>query len=96
MRQANLSSSLRRRRGRDPMREFDALAPPLRKWLTQARLPWSPRSARRIWERALSRSRGDPSVALALLDRAETRTLARDIAQTWGADHPETAPAVRA
>ncbi len=60
------------------MREFDALPLDLRRWLGQACLPWSPRSAARIWARAMERSGGDPTAALAALTRAEARTLARD------------------
>ncbi|MEM1074170.1 MAG: DUF6525 family protein [Pseudomonadota bacterium] len=68
---------LRRRRGRDdPMRTFDALPAPLRKWLSEAALPWSPVSARRLWNRA--RSKGlTIEETLFSLSQAETRTLAR-------------------
>lgn len=73
----NLGSALPRRRGRDPMRAYDALPPPLRRWLAQAALPWSPASCRRVWQKA--RARGEPLEAvLARLDRAERATLARD------------------
>ncbi len=78
-RESNLgATSLRRRRRRDdPMREFDALPPPLRQWLSEAALPWSPRSCRRIWQRA--RSEGEPvAQVLAKLDRAEADCLCRD------------------
>ncbi|QHQ35806.1 DUF6525 family protein [Algicella marina] len=65
-----------RRRGKDPMREFDALPTPLRHWLAQASLPWSPASCRRIWLRA--RDRGEPiDVVLARLQMAERQSLAR-------------------
>ena len=67
---------LRRRQG-DPMREFDRLPRPLRRWLSEAALPWSPRSAARAWRRALSDSGGDPTLALQRLDQAQARTLAR-------------------
>ena len=67
----------RRRRRRDPMRAYDALPPPLRRWLAEAALPWSPASCRRIWKRA--RARGEPiDAVLARLDRAEAQTLSRD------------------
>lgn len=56
---------------------FDALPGPLRRWLAQASLPWSPSSCRRIWQSA--RSRGESAEAvLARLDRAEARPLARN------------------
>lgn len=38
----NIATSLRRRRRSDPMRDFDALPPPLRNWMRQAALAWSP------------------------------------------------------
>jgi len=41
-----------RRRTRDPMDAYDALPGQLRNWLSQAALPWSPISAKRIWNRA--------------------------------------------
>lgn len=78
-RRANLGETTlkRRRRRTDPMRDFDALPPPLRRWLAQAVLPWSPGSCRRIWQRA--RAEGAPvSTVLARLDRAEARSLSRD------------------
>lgn len=78
---ANLASSLSRRRkprpARDPMAEFDRLPPELRRWLAQAALPWSPRSALRAWQRALAQSRA-PQDALARLDALQAARLARD------------------
>jgi len=72
------ATSLRRkRRACDPMRSYDALPAPLRHWLSQAALPWSPTSAQRLWARA--RAKGlDPQDALDMLARAEAQTLARD------------------
>ncbi|MEL6620570.1 MAG: DUF6525 family protein [Pseudomonadota bacterium] len=67
----------RKRRSADPMRSFDALPAPLRRWLAQANLPWSPASVRRIWNRACARGL-TPEDALSILSRAEARTLARD------------------
>lgn len=87
----NLSSSLRRRRC--SMSEFDGLPAPLRAWLRDAALPWSARSALRIWTRALRAARGDTARALAALDRAERRTLSRDAARIWGRSHPAATPA---
>ena len=70
--------SLRRtRRSGDPMALYDGLPAPLRQWLAQAVLPWSPASARRIWTKA--RAKGlSPEETLQSLSRAEARTLARD------------------
>ena len=72
------TTSLRRkRRSDDPMRSYDALPAPLRNWLSQAALPWSPASARRLWRRARAKGLG-PQDAMDVLVRAEARTLARD------------------
>ncbi len=67
----------KRRRREDPMREFDRLPPPLRMWLANAALPWRPRSVRRAYDRALSRT-GDPQVALQELDRLQDQQLSKD------------------
>ncbi|MDV4145805.1 MULTISPECIES: DUF6525 family protein [Shimia] len=72
----NLRAGNVRRRQGDPMREFDALPPPLRAWLRQAALPWSAKSALRIWEQACRE--GGADAALARLAAAEAGTLARD------------------
>ncbi|MDF1668959.1 MAG: DUF6525 family protein [Roseovarius sp.] len=66
-----------KRRQHDPMRSYDALPPPLRAWLSQAALPWSTASARRLWKRAKAQGH-DTHAALQILSRAEERTLARD------------------
>lgn len=65
----------RTRAGRQ-MQEFDRLPGPLRRWLAQAALPWSPRSARRIYSKELRRM-GAPEPALARLSRTEAAMLAR-------------------
>jgi len=70
--------SLRRtRRAGDPMAAFDGLPAPLRQWVSQAALPWSPASVRRIWTK--SRAKGlSPEEALLSLSRAEAKALVRD------------------
>ncbi|WP_170413286.1 DUF6525 family protein [Ruegeria arenilitoris] len=70
--------SLRRKhRSTDPMDVFDGLPAPLRQWLSEAALPWSPVSAHRIWSK--SRAKGLSSEeTLVSLSQAEARTLARD------------------
>lgn len=73
----NLSTTLPRRRRPDPMQAYDALPRPLRLWMAQAALPWSPASCRRIWAKA--RAKGvSPDEILDRLDRAERATLSRD------------------
>ncbi|MEM9059998.1 MAG: DUF6525 family protein [Pseudomonadota bacterium] len=86
---ANLgATSLRRkRRNSDPMREFDRLPAELRAWLALADLPWSPRSVRRAYDRALART-DDPQQAIRELDRMQMNQIARDAKRVWGADHP--------
>jgi hypothetical protein len=72
------NTSLRRkRRARDPMHVYDTLPTPLRQWLSQAALPLSPASARKIWARAQAKGL-DTDTALDVLKRAEINTLARD------------------
>ena len=71
------SSLRRRRRSGDPMAAFDGLPTPLRQWLSEAALPWSPASARRIWSK--SQAQGlTPEETLLSLSQIEARTLARD------------------
>ena len=67
----------RRRRARDPMREFDALPPALRRWLAEAALPWSPLSCRRIWARVRAAGGGEAGV-IARLEAAQAAMLGRD------------------
>lgn len=71
-------SSLRRKKRRgDPMAAYDGLPAPLRQWLSEAALPWSPESARRIWAKARAEGLSSEET-LASLSRAEARTLAGD------------------
>ncbi len=67
----------KRRRAEDPMREFDRLPPVLRTWLSQAVLPWRPRSVLRAYEKALVQT-GDQDRALEELGRLEALQLARE------------------
>jgi hypothetical protein len=71
------SSLRRKRRTGNPMAAFDELPAPLRQWVAQAALPWSPASVQRLWSK--SRAKGlSPDEALLSLSQAEARTLARD------------------
>ncbi|SLN53276.1 DUF6525 family protein [Ruegeria meonggei] len=67
----------KRRRREDPMREFDLLPPVLRAWVTQAALPWRPRSVLRAYNTALART-GDQTRALDELKHLEAAQLAKD------------------
>ena len=71
------SALRRKRRAGNPMDLYDTLPAPLRQWLSQAALPWSPASARRIW--STSRAQGlSAEEALQALSRAEEKTLQKD------------------
>lgn len=71
------TSLKRRRRQSDPMQAHDALPSPLRNWLADAVLPWSPASCRRVWIKARQKGKGVEEALQALQD-AEQRTLDRD------------------
>ncbi len=66
-----------RRRYEDPMAAYDRLPRELRAWLAEAVLPWSPRSARRAWEKALARAGGNTVRASEVLSEIEARQLGR-------------------
>lgn len=67
----------KRRRRENPMREFDRLPPQLRQWVSQAALPWRPRSVKRAFDKALAQT-GDQARALQELNRIEAAQLALD------------------
>jgi hypothetical protein len=67
----------RRRRSGDPMQVFDRLPPDLRRWMTQAALPWSPASCLALWRKALA-EHGSAEAAIQRLQRAEAALLARE------------------
>lgn len=67
----------RKRRVGDPMEAFDGLPAPVRRWVAQAALPWSPTSVRRIWSKSRAKGLSDAEALLSLA-QAEARTLARD------------------
>lgn len=67
----------RKKRAGDPMDAFDGLPQPVRQWVAQAALPWSPASVRRIWSKSRAQGLSDDEALLSLA-QAEARTLARD------------------
>ena len=80
---------------RSNMAEYDRLPPALRRWLANAKLQWSPASARRAWRRALWRSWGREAGALAIMDALEEAKLEQDAyAQRMrgAGDRPRGAP----
>lgn len=83
----NCASPRARWRAGDGMAEHDCLPPELRRFVIHADLPWSARSVLAVWRKARRAGYG-PEQALAVLDRAARRTMARDAAQVWGSDHP--------
>lgn len=88
----NLQTSLRRRRRQGcPMADYDRLPAPVRRWLAEAALPWSARSVRRLWDRALAQTGGDVETALHRLCEAERQRLKKDAPRIWGASHPAVA-----
>ena len=85
----NLNSSLRRKKKhRDPMKCYDELPCELRQWLASALLPWSPRSALKVYEKAL-RTIGSSEAALAELDKKQIRLLEKDCVIIWGEQYPK-------
>ena len=74
------------------MQEYDRLPSELRQWLATAVLPWRPASVKRVFDRALTRTR-DARRALEELDTLQARLVAKDIGQIWGPDHPMLADA---
>lgn len=84
----NLTTSLRQSRVRDPMREFDRLPPALRRWLAEAALPWSARSVRTAWHKALRASGGCEHRARMQMDEVEARLIARDARKVWDGAYP--------
>ncbi len=91
----NLATGLRRRPARNLMRDYDRAPPPLRAWLADAALPWSAKSALRVYESAIRRSGGDIAAALAELERRQAALLIRDPARQ-GASAPELQSAAAA
>ena len=67
----------KQRRAADPMMTYDLLPEPLRSWLAEAALPWSPKSCKRIWDtaRANGLSMDDTIV---VLSEAQRKTLFQD------------------
>lgn len=88
MARRNLATSLRRRRCPHPMMYYDRLPAELRLWLAGAALPWSPRSALKLWQRFERECRGDAVAMRRRLDQAEARMLARDAPRIWGMGYP--------
>ena len=72
----------KRRRQSDAMSDFDKMPIILRKWLNEAALPWGPKSVLRVYNKAFLRT-GDPTLALADLDRVQKIQLSKDRADNF-------------
>jgi hypothetical protein len=59
------------------MRTYDDLPQPLRQWLADAALPWSPKSCKRVWDKARRKGLSTED-AITMLGTAEQKALARD------------------
>ena len=72
------STTLKKRRlAADPMMAYDVLPQPLRSWLAEAALPWSPKSCKRIWDKAQSNGLS-VNHTIVLLTEAERKALCQD------------------
>ena len=89
-RRKNLVTRLRRRGRSDPMGAHDRLPARARAWVAQAALPWSAASVSKIWARAL-RETGCEEAAIARLNMAEAKMLARDGGLAAWRGHPDRA-----
>ena len=76
-----------RKRSGNPMQDYDNLPPELRQWLSEAALPWRPKSVRHAYQKAIART-GDPQSALAELNRLQQVLVSKDACKIWGRDHP--------
>lgn len=69
------------------MQEFDRLPSDLRKWLSEAVLPWRAKSVKRAYEKAMAQT-GNKTLALKELDNLQNRLMTRDAEVVWGKDYP--------
>lgn len=81
------ATSLKCRRAKNPMRDFDRLPPDLRHWVAGAMLPWRAATVRTAYEKAMART-GDSKRALEELDALQARLVAKDASRIWGNAYP--------
>lgn len=85
----NLRTSLKtRRRNAHSMDDYDRLPCEVRRWLSAANLPWSPKSTLNLWHKALRQHDGDAQAALAYLNQCETAKMKKDAPRVWGTSYP--------
>ncbi|MEP2530717.1 DUF6525 family protein [Shimia sp.] len=84
---SNARTSLRRKkRTGDPMAAYNRLPADLRAWLAYAALPWSLRSALRVWRSAIKANGDDTTAARLYLSQLEQKRLDQEAGKIWGAD----------
>ena len=66
------------------MAAYDRLPADLRAWLAYAALPWSPRSALRVWRAAIKTNGNDKTAAHLHLNQLERRRLTQEDGAIWG------------
>ena len=66
------------------MQEYDNLPKALRIWVAEAALPWSARSVKKQWVRALENENGCEKRAMETMARLEKNNLRKDAPKTWG------------
>ena len=72
----------KQRRAADSMMTYDLLPEPLRSWLAEAALPWSPKSCKRIWDKA--RTNGlSVNDTIVVLTEVERKNLSQDKHYVW-------------
>ena len=74
----NLGSTAlkRRRRATNPMMTYDTLPQPLRSWLAEDALPWSPKSCKLIWDKARTNGLSIDDT-IVVLNKVERKTLSQ-------------------
>jgi hypothetical protein len=81
----NARTSLRRRkRTGNPMADYDRLPSDLRGWLSQAALPWSPRSVLRVWRSAMKTYENDQEAVHLYMSQLEAKKLKKEAKKIWG------------
>jgi hypothetical protein len=82
---SNARTSLRRKkRTGNPMADYDRLPSDLRGWLSQAALPWSPRSVFRVWRSAMKTYENDREAVYLYMSELEAKKLKKEAKKIWG------------
>ena len=73
----------KQRRAADPMMTYDLLPEPLRSWLAEAALPWSPKSCKRIWDKARTNGLSVDDTIVVLTEVERKKNLSQDKHYVW-------------